>query len=78
MYVRKLLLAKTSREAAELDPFVEGSKGQLVAHPGLKVSREAERDALSIAKALLLTPEARKRHQVAAHADEGDLDSLLT
>ena len=58
------MLARTARQAAEAEPFVEGSKGQLVAHPGLRVAAEAERDACRYAGALLLTPEARKRHEI--------------
>ncbi len=63
-YVRTVTIARTARQAAGSTPFVEGSKGQLVAHPGLKVAAEAERDAVRYAGALLLTPEARKRHEV--------------
>jgi P27 family predicted phage terminase small subunit len=63
-YVRAIALARTARLTAAASPFVEGSKGQLVAHPGLKVAAEAERDAHRYATALLLTPEARKRHEV--------------
>jgi len=77
-YVRAVCLSRTAREAAATEPFVEGSKGQLVAHPGLRVAAEAERDACRYATALLLTPEARKRHDV--HAPEGadDLIPFLT
>jgi len=63
-YVRAVCLSRTAREAAAEEPFVEGSKGQLVAHPGLRVAAEAERDAHRYATALLLTPEARQRHEI--------------
>lgn len=69
-YIRAVCLARTARDIATGQPFVEGSKGQLVAHPGLKVAAEAERDACRYATALLLTPEARKRHDV--RSPEGD------
>lgn len=70
-YTRAVALARSARLAAAEEPFVEGSKGQLVAHPGLKVAAEAERDACRFATALLLTPEARKRHDVTP-AESGD------
>ncbi len=65
-YVRAVFLARQARSAAAGEPFVEGSKGQLVAHPGLKVAAEAERDACRYGTALLLTPEARRRHEIKA------------
>ncbi len=64
-YVRWVTGARQTRSEAARQPFVEGSKGQPVAHPGLKVAAEAERDACRYATALLLTPEARKRHDLA-------------
>jgi len=75
-YVRAVCLSRTAREFAAQEPFVEGSKGQLVAHPGLKVAAEAERDACRYATALLLTPEARQRHDVKAPDHEHDLPFL--
>lgn len=63
-YIRALDRARAGRETASAEPYVEGSKGQLVPHPGLKVAAEAERDACRYAGALLLTPEARKRHEI--------------
>jgi P27 family predicted phage terminase small subunit len=67
-YVRAVTLYRSARVAAESEPFVEGSKGQLVAHPGMKLAREAAQDAHRYAEALLLTPEARKRHGIEAPA----------
>jgi len=64
-YVRSVLLARRAREAAGAEPFVSGSRGQLVPHPGLKVAADAEAAACRAAGALLLTPEARKRHDLA-------------
>ncbi len=63
-YVRNIVTARRARAAAEGDPFVAGSKGQPVAHPGLKVAAEAERDAQRYASELLLTPAARRRHNL--------------
>ena len=67
-YVRSVALARSSRATAHHEPFVKGSRGQLVAHPGLKVAAEAERDAARYAAALLLTPQARKRHDLCGHS----------
>jgi P27 family predicted phage terminase small subunit len=77
-YVRAVSLARTARELAAREPFVEGSKGQLVAHPGLRVAAEAERDACRYAGALLLTPEARQRHEIKAPEEGGELAFLAS
>jgi P27 family predicted phage terminase small subunit len=69
-YVRSLLVARQARKAVSASPFTEGSRGQLVAHPGVKIAADAERDAERYARALLLTPEARSRHQVKGHDDD--------
>jgi len=63
-YVRAVMTARAARAAAADDPFVSGSKGQLVAHPGLKVAADAEAAAHTFARSLLLTPESRRRHEV--------------
>jgi P27 family predicted phage terminase small subunit len=63
-YVRAVALARAARTAAAADPFVPGSQGQLVAHPGLKVAAEADRDACRYASCLLLTPVTRQRHDI--------------
>jgi hypothetical protein len=42
----------------------------IVAHPGLRVAAEAERDAARYAQALLLTPESRKRHNIEPPGDD--------
>jgi P27 family predicted phage terminase small subunit len=77
-YVRAVCLARSARRAADTNPFVEGSKGQLVAHPGLKVAAEAERDACRYATELLLTPGARKRHEIKAPEEAGVLPFLAS
>lgn len=76
-YCRNVALARTARSQAAAEPFVSGSQGQPVAHPGLKVAAEAEAAALRSATALLLTPEARKRHGVGAETVEDALDEIL-
>jgi len=76
-YVRSVLLARTAREAAGTAPFVTGSRGQPVPHPGLKVAADAEAAACRYAGALLLTPEARKRHDLAPDSDRDSLEQLL-
>jgi P27 family predicted phage terminase small subunit len=75
-YVRCLVRAKTARNAVE-SQFVEGSMGQMVAHPGLKLAREAERDAHVYAESLLLTPQMRKRHEITARDTADDLEKLI-
>lgn len=64
LYVRALQRAREGREAAAPEPYVAGSKDQLVAHPGLTVARNSERDAHLYATDLLLTPAARARHEI--------------
>jgi P27 family predicted phage terminase small subunit len=71
-YVRCVVLARKARQAAASDPFVTGSRGQPAAHPGLKVADSSERAALSYANALLLTADARKRHDLAPASDPSD------
>jgi P27 family predicted phage terminase small subunit len=68
-YVRSLALSRQAREAVSVCPFVEGSRGQMVAHPGVKVASDADRDAERYARALLLTPESRSRHDVGGEPD---------
>ena len=76
-YVRSLVLARQARAEVASSPFTEGSRGQLVAHPGVKIASDAERDAERYARALLLTPEARARHDVKGRdGDEPFLASL--
>lgn len=71
-YVRTILLAQSARKAVAAEPFVTGSRDQLVAHPGVRVASEAARDAERYAKALLLTPESRSRHDIRPGGDDGD------
>ncbi|MGI8462578.1 MAG: P27 family phage terminase small subunit [Solirubrobacterales bacterium] len=76
-YVRAILTARRAAAAAADRPFVEGSRGQLVAHPAVKAAAEAERDACRFAQALLLTPDARRRHEVKTPEHEPFLDNLV-
>jgi hypothetical protein len=59
--VRALNSARIDRGKADEEPFVQGSTGQLVAHPGRKSAEAAEAKALVFAEKLVLTPDARAR-----------------
>lgn len=79
-YIRALQRARLAREYAAAADFVtEGSQGQLVAHPAVKTAREAERDAHDYANDLILTPAARRRHDVKAPTGpSGQLEAILS
>lgn len=74
-YVYALQRAADAR--AELERIgqvtVEGSKGQTVAHPLVRIIREAEQDADKRADMLLLSPQARQRADVREPAKGGKL-----
>lgn len=72
-YIRVLLMAKEAREQVDGKLVVRGSKEQDVAHPLLKVLRDAETDAHKYAEALLLTPAARKRAEIRPRPKKGKL-----
>lgn len=56
-YVRAVLLADEARGLVEdSGPTTIGSQGQVVAHPNVKLRRDAELDVLKYAEALLITP----------------------
>lgn len=59
-YVRALELARLCRKERGGRLTALGYRDQPVQHPLLRAEREATRDANDYAKALLLTPEARK------------------
>ena len=60
-YVRAVRRAAAARELVGLEGMTTtGARGQLVAHPALRIARDAERDAHDYAAALLLTPRARR------------------
>ncbi|HEX6020616.1 MAG TPA: P27 family phage terminase small subunit [Solirubrobacter sp.] len=60
-FVRAMNSARIDRQAADDEPFVEGSTGQIVAHPGRKSAEAAEAKAIALAEKLVLTPDARAR-----------------
>lgn len=90
-YCRALMAARLAREriarrAAEHGDdeayTTHGSQGQKVQAPDLKTMRDAERDAVGYAAALMLTPAARKRLGIEAQRDgdaelDGDLGAAL-
>lgn len=69
-YVRAMARARLAWEGiprdkeGNLNLTARGSQGQLVQHPNVKTTREAERDAQDYARDLLLTPKAREQHQI--------------
>lgn len=72
-YIRALERARVAREAMGGELTAEGYNGNLVRHPNLRTAREAEKDARDYANDLLLTPAARKRHEIeSGDAPEGD------
>jgi phage terminase small subunit len=80
-YVRSLVVARGAREERGGHLTTEGSMGQIVEHPLIKVERQAYLDAKQYAVELLLSPAARKRAEVATRrsgASESMLDSILS
>ncbi len=76
-YVRSVERARLAREERAGALTAVGSQGQLVQHPNLRTEREAERDARDYALDLLLTPMARKRHEVEVRAGEGKFNGRV-
>ena len=73
-YVRAVVLADEARKSVEESgPTTVGSQGQIVAHPNVKLRRDAELDVLKYAQALLITPEAHKRIAAVGEDDDEDL-----
>lgn len=76
--VRHLHDAEVLQAAASSEPFVEGSMGQLVDHPGFARADKAQDKALAIATKLLLTPESRAKHKLDEDRDaDDDLSKIL-
>jgi P27 family predicted phage terminase small subunit len=73
-YSRAIVLARQARQNAAAQPVVEGSAGQPVPSPSIKIARDAEADARACATDLLLTPAARRRAGVDNAADETPAD----
>jgi P27 family predicted phage terminase small subunit len=82
-YVRVCERARLAREGIPRDESgrliltAPGSKGQTVQHPNVKTAREAERDAHEYARALLLTPESRRRSDVPDPITSGKFGNRL-
>jgi P27 family predicted phage terminase small subunit len=73
-YIRALTRAAEARkEEAEEGSVTEGSTGQLVTHPAVKRARDAEHDALDLAKELLITPAAQLRHEKEAAPPDDEI-----
>jgi P27 family predicted phage terminase small subunit len=73
-YVYALQRAANARDQLEgLSVTVAGSKGQVVAHPLVRIIREAEQDADKRADMLLLSPAARQRADMKAPKGAGKL-----
>ena len=73
-YVRAVERSRQAREARKGELVTEGSQGQAVAHPNVKTEREADRDAHDYARELLLSPAARKRHEIEVRREAGKFD----
>lgn len=63
------MAADNALAQAEADPYVEGSTGQLVAHPGYAVAARCDGVAISLARQLRLSPMTRD----AIEAEEDDV-----
>ena len=69
-YARSVLTADAARRALEEEGLTTQTKdGRAIAHPLVRVAREAEADARAAATALLLTPASRRRAGVDAVPD---------
>ncbi len=74
MYVRNLVAARAARGSA--DGTVHSSSVDYRA--AVKQAQDAEAAAFALAKVLLLTPEARKRHGITAKpGSTSELDALV-
>lgn len=69
-YCRSVLTADQARRALDEEGLTtQTADGRAIAHPLIRVAREAEADARAAATALLLTPAARRRAGVDAVPD---------
>ncbi len=74
MYVRNLVAARTARESADQSLYLSTTDHR----NAVKQAQDAEAAAFALAKVLLLTPEARKRHGINAKPGEkSELDALI-
>ncbi len=74
MYVRNLVAARTARESADQSLYLSTTDHRAA----VKQAQDAEAAAFALAKVLLLTPEARKRHGVTVPSGAtSELDALV-
>jgi phage terminase small subunit len=74
MYVRNLVAARHARETADLYQH----SSAIEQRASIKTAQDAEAAAFALAKVLLLTPEARKRHGINGPKAVGsELDALV-
>lgn len=70
-YVRRSQDARLFREAREdAGDFQSSNSGRVFAHPAIDKERDARRDVQSLRDALVLTPDARKKHGRDGEGDE--------
>ena len=76
-YVRAVERGRQAREARGGQLTAEGSQGQPTQHPNLRTEREADKDAHDFGRELLLSPAARKRHEIEVRRGAGRFDGRL-
>lgn len=73
-YCRRSMDARTFRQALEDDGRFTVSKGRIYAHPAIDKERDARRDVQALRDALVLTPDARKKHGHAGGGEDEEYD----
>jgi P27 family predicted phage terminase small subunit len=74
-YVRALERARAAQAILDAEGLTAlGGRDQPVAHPAVRIARDAERDAADYARDLLLTPRARR---LAGLAETSSMDDEL-
>ena len=78
-YVKALGRAAAARAIVERDGLIStGGRDQPIAHPAVRIARDAERDGAEYARDLLLTPRARRLAGLAeTSAMDDELAALL-
>lgn len=72
-YVRRAQDARRYRVAVvDQGEFRESKSGRVFAHPGIDKERDARRDVRALRDALVLTPDARKKHGRDGEEDDSD------
>lgn len=76
-------LVRREQQARSIEAHVEsvgefqvGESGRVYAHPGIDKARDARRDVQALREALVLTPDARKKHGRDGDAEDEDGDEL--